>query len=89
MDHLIFPHFTIEIPADLDEYLSRLQQRYPAEANNIKAFFQEFTKLYRATFNNEKSLLIDKYKDKTYADVLNAFLPMTNSKWYSAASVVT
>ena len=73
MDHLIFPHFTIEIPADFDEYISRLQQRYPAEANNIKAFFQEFTKLYRATFNNEQSLLIEKYKDHTYADMLNGF----------------
>ena len=73
MDHLIFPNFSIEIPADLDEYLTRLQDRYPLEKDNIKDFFQDFIKLYRATFNNEKSQIIDKYKDKTYGEMLDAF----------------
>jgi len=73
MDHLIFPNFSIEIPADLDEYLTRLQERYPSEKDNIKDFFQDFIKLYRATFNIEKSQIIDKYKDQTYGEMLNAF----------------
>ena len=73
MDHLIFPNFSIEIPADLDEYITRLQERYPSEKDNIKDFFQDFIKLYRATFNNEKSQIIDKYKDQTYGEMLNAF----------------
>ena len=73
MDHLIFPNFSIEIPADLDKYIVRLQDRYPLEKDNIKDFFQDFIKLYRATFNNEKSQIIDKYKDRTYGDMLNAF----------------
>ena len=73
MDHLIFPNFRIEIPADLDEYIARLQDRYPLEKDNIKEFFQDFIKLYRATFNNEKSQIIDKYKDQTYGEMLDAF----------------
>ena len=73
MDHLIFPNFSIEIPADLDEYITRLQERYPSEKDNIKDFFQDFIKLYRATFNNEKSQIIDKYKDQTYGEMLDAF----------------
>lgn len=73
MDHLIFPNFSIEIPADLDEYIARLQNRYPVEKDNIKDFFQDFIKLYRATFNNEKSQIIDKYKDQTYSEMLDAF----------------
>ena len=73
MDHLIFPNFSIEIPADLDEYIVRLQERYPLEKDNIKDFFQDFVKLYRATFNNEKSQIIDTYKDRTYGEMLNAF----------------
>ena len=73
MDHLIFPNFSIEIPADMDEYIARLQERYPLEKNNVKDFFQDFVKLYRATFNNEKSQIIDKYKDQTYGEMLNAF----------------
>ncbi|MCF6149020.1 MAG: NAD(P)/FAD-dependent oxidoreductase [Candidatus Kuenenia sp.] len=73
MDNLIFPSFNIEIPADLDEYLLRLQARYPNEKDNIKFFFQDFTKLYRATFNNEKSQIIEKYKDMTYGMMLNHF----------------
>lgn len=73
MDHLIFPHFDMEIPADLDEYIIRLQNRYPSEADNINKFFRDFIKLYRATFNNEKSLIIDTYKNQTYSDMLHAF----------------
>lgn len=73
MDHLIFPHFSIEIPADLDEYIVRLQERYPLERDKIKDFFRDFIKLYRATFNNEKSQIIDRYKDQTYGEMLNAF----------------
>ncbi len=73
MDHLIFPNFTVEIPSDLDEYIVRLQDRYPSEKNSIKNFFHDFIKLYRATFNNEKSQIIDKYKNQTYGDMLNSF----------------
>lgn len=74
MDHLIFPNFTIEIPADLDQYVLRLQDRYPSEKDGIRHFFQEFIKLYRATFNNEKSPVIDKYKNRTYSEMLDAFI---------------
>ena len=80
MDHLIFPSFSIEIPADLDEYIVRLQDRYPSEKDKIKDFFQDFIKLYRATFNNEKSQIIDTYKDRTYDEMLDAFLRTTNSR---------
>ncbi|MDR4509214.1 MAG: NAD(P)/FAD-dependent oxidoreductase [Candidatus Brocadiaceae bacterium] len=73
MDHLVFPEFTIEIPADLDVYISRLQDRYPKEHGHIKDFFQDFLKLYRATFNNQKSHIIEKYKHLTYNEMLSAF----------------
>ena len=73
MDHLVFPGFTIEIPADMDGYIESLQKRYPSEEGKIKSFFQEFVRLYRATFNNEKSQIIDKYKNQTYGEMLNAF----------------
>lgn len=73
MDHLIFPSFTIEIPADVDEYIVRLQDRYPSEKDGIKHFFQDFFKLYRATFHNEKSQILDKYRNQTYREMLNTF----------------
>ena len=73
MDHLFFPGFTIEIPADLDNYISYLQKRYPQEKDNIGKFFREFVKLYRATFNNEKSQIIDEYKNQTYSEMLDTF----------------
>ena len=59
MDHLIFPHFSIEIPADLDEYIVRLQACYSLERDKIKDFFRDFIKLYRATCNDEKGQIID------------------------------
>lgn len=74
MDHLIFPDFTIEIPSDLDEYIACLQNRYPLQKDKIADFFRDFIRLYRATFNNEKSQIIDKYKDWTYGEMLDAFL---------------
>jgi len=73
MDNLIFPSFNIEIPADLEKYISQLQNRYPSEKESLKNFFQDYVKLYRATFNIEKSQIIDKYKDQTYAEMLNSF----------------
>ena len=73
MDNLIFPEFSIEIPANLEDYITRLQERYPSEKDNVKNFFNDFIKLYRATFNNEKSQIIDKYKDKTFSEMLNDF----------------
>ncbi len=80
MDHLVFPDFTIEIPADLDEYIACLQKRYPSEESKIKSFFQEFVRLYRATFNNEKSQIIDKYKTQTYGEMLNTFFDHSELK---------
>ncbi|OHC00814.1 MAG: hypothetical protein A3G70_02465 [Planctomycetes bacterium RIFCSPLOWO2_12_FULL_39_13] len=73
MDNLIFPKFSIEIPANLEDYITRLQERYQSEKDSVKNFFNDFIKLYRATFNNEKSQIIDKYKDKTFGEMLNAF----------------
>lgn len=73
MDHLIFPGFTIEIPADLDDYISSLQKRYPQEKDTIGKFFREIVRLYRATFNNKKSQIIDKYKNRTYGEMLDIF----------------
>jgi len=73
MDNLFFPAFQIEIPADMDEYIFRLQKQFPQEKEAIKNFFQEFTRLYRAMFNKEKSPAIEKYKDQTYGMVLDSF----------------
>ena len=79
MDHLIFPTSALKFQP-IWTSISRLQERYPSEKDNIKDFFQDFIKLYRATFNNEKSQIIDKYKDQTYGEMLNAFLKTTSSR---------
>ncbi|MCF6157356.1 MAG: NAD(P)/FAD-dependent oxidoreductase [wastewater metagenome] len=73
MDNLIFPDFSIEIPADLERYILGLQDRYPPEKDRIKSFFQDYTKLYRATFHNEKSQILETYKNITYGDMLNRY----------------
>jgi prolycopene isomerase len=74
MDSLVFPSLSLDIPAEIDEYIALLQQKYPAEKGSIESFFKEFTKLYRATINDdENSPLINKYKGLTFKETLDAF----------------
>ncbi len=74
MDNLIFPSFSVEIPADIDDYQSSLQKRYPAEKENISGFFGELVKLYRAIINeSERSPTLERYREKTYGAMLDGF----------------
>lgn len=74
MDSLIFPSFSIDIPADIESYKASLQRRYPAEKDNISGFFSEFIKLYRAIINeSESSPTLQKYREQTYGVMLDSF----------------
>ena len=74
MDNLIFPSFSVEIPADIDKYKENLQLMFPDEKECIDGFFKELTKLYRSIINNKAdSPLINKYKDRTYLETLDCF----------------
>ncbi len=81
MDTLTFPSFSIDIPADIETYKSSLQQRYPAEKENVSRFFSEFIKLYRAIINeSEKSPTLEKYRGRTYQAMLDDFFDDTELK---------
>ncbi|MBI4007130.1 MAG: NAD(P)/FAD-dependent oxidoreductase [Planctomycetes bacterium] len=74
MDSLVFPSMSLDIPAEIDEYIALLQQKYPAEKGNIEPFFKEFIKLYWATINDdENSPLINKYGGLTFKETLDKF----------------
>ncbi len=74
MDSLVFPSFSIDIPADIDSYKSSLQQRYPAEKENISRFFDELIKLYRAIINeSENSPTLERHREHTYGAMLDSF----------------
>ena len=74
MDNLIFPSFSVEIPADIERYKENLQSMFPDEEECVDKFFKELTKLYRAIINNKAdSPLINKYKDLTYSETLACF----------------
>lgn len=74
MDSLFFPSMSFDIPAEIDEYIALLKQKYPAEKDSIGSFFKDFTKLYWATINDdENSPLINKYKGLTFKETLDEF----------------
>ncbi|MFQ5964269.1 MAG: phytoene desaturase family protein [Candidatus Scalinduaceae bacterium] len=73
MDSINFPSFSIDIPAELDDYINLLKQNFPSESENLSSFFKEFVGLYRSTVRIEGSKLLTKYKDTTYKEMLDKF----------------
>ena len=73
MDSINFPSFSIDIPAEIDDYVNLLQQRFPSESENLSSFFKEFVGLYRSTVSAGRSKLLSEYKDVTYREMLDRF----------------
>jgi prolycopene isomerase len=47
MYRVVFPDLTFEVPADIDEYRRRLQERFPHESENLDALFAELADFQR------------------------------------------
>ncbi|MCP5007527.1 MAG: NAD(P)/FAD-dependent oxidoreductase [Planctomycetes bacterium] len=73
MDSLNFPTFSIDIPADLDNYINVLKENFASESDNVSAFFKDFVGLYRSTVRVKGSPLLTKYQDLTYKEMLDMF----------------
>jgi phytoene dehydrogenase-like protein len=74
MDSINFPSFSIDIPAEIDDYVDLLKTRFSSESENLSLFFKELLGLYRATFSNkEKHKMIIKYQDLTFKEMLDSF----------------
>ncbi len=74
MDSINFPSFSIDIPAEIDDYVELLKKRFPSEHKSLSLFFKEFLSLYRATFSNTKEhKMIIKYQDLTFKEMLDSF----------------
>ncbi|MGR3302194.1 MAG: phytoene desaturase family protein [Candidatus Scalindua sp.] len=73
MDSIHSPSFSIEIPAEIDDYVDLLKKRFPSESEKLSLFFKEFIGLYRATFSTKKHKMLIKYQDLTYKEMLDSF----------------
>ncbi len=73
MDSLNFPTFSIDVPADLDDYITLLKNTFSSESDNISAFFKDFVGLYRSTVRTKESEILTKYKELTYREMLDIF----------------
>ncbi len=73
MDSIHFPSFSIDIPAEIDDYVDLLKERFPSEKEQLALFFKEFTRLYRATFSTENHKMLLKYQDLTFKEMLDNF----------------
>ncbi len=73
MDSINFPSFSIDIPAEIDDYVCLLKQHFPAESENLSSFFKEFVGLYRSTFSSEGNKILIRYQDLTYKEMLDKF----------------
>ena len=72
MDLISFPDFSIEIPADVDSFITNLIEHFPEEENNIIRFFKVTKKLFLFFGKPEHPLLL-KYKNSTYQEMLDDF----------------
>ncbi len=73
MDSINFPSFSVDIPAEIDDYVDLLKKRFPSESEKLSMFFKEFIGLYRATFSTERHKMLIKYQDLTYKEMLDSF----------------
>ncbi|MFQ5685341.1 MAG: phytoene desaturase family protein [Candidatus Scalindua sp.] len=73
MDSVNFPSFSVDIPAEINDYVDLLKKRFPSESEKLSLFFKEFIGLYRATFSTGKHKMLIKYQDLTYKEMLNSF----------------
>jgi len=54
MYRAVFPDFTIDVPADVNQYEAMLKQRFPGEAKGIAGFFKDLDQI-----NNGMTSLLD------------------------------
>ena len=73
MDSIHFPSFSIDVPAEIDDYVDLLKERFPSEREQLSLFFKEFIRLYRATFSTERHEMLIKYQNLTYKEMLDNF----------------
>ena len=73
MDSIHFPSFSIDVPAEIDDYINLLKERFPSEREQLSLFFKEFTRLYRATFSTEEHKMLIQYQNLTYKEMLDNF----------------
>ncbi|MCR4289184.1 MAG: NAD(P)/FAD-dependent oxidoreductase [Candidatus Scalindua sp.] len=73
MDSIHFPSFSIDVPAEIDDYVDLLMKRFPSEREQLSLFFKEFIRLYRATFSTERHEMLIKYQNLTYKEMLDKF----------------
>jgi len=73
MDSIHFPSFSIDVPAEINDYIDLLKERFPSEREQLSLFFKEFIRLYRATFSTEKHAMLIKYQNLTYKEMLDNF----------------
>src|SRR5690348_6700809 len=72
MDHLTFPDFEFEIPADLDTYRERLATKFPVEKPQLDRFFKDFVRLYRQILRHEGPLL-ERYRPASFQQMLKDY----------------
>lgn len=74
MDSLVFPSFSIDIPAEIEDYIDLLQKRYPEEREKISNFFEEFIRLYWAILKEQgNSPTLARFGGLTYGEMLDSF----------------
>ena len=73
MDSINFPSFSVDIPAEIDDYVDLLKKRFPSESEKLSLFFKEFIGMYRATFSTKRHKMLIKYQDFTYKEMLDSF----------------
>jgi phytoene dehydrogenase-like protein len=88
VDIIHYPDRTIEIPANLAAHVEMLQRDFPAESDNIAAFFRAMLRIYRHFYRGRHaSEVLAGYRWSTYQDVLDRFFQDSRLKSVLSAAV--
>jgi len=78
-ERFVFPDQTIEVPQDLNEYISLLKDKFSDESGNIDLFFKEVLKIsknfssHTLLMRNRKYAPLSEYKKQTFEKFLKSY----------------
>jgi len=88
VDILHFPDTTLELPRNIESHIELLQELFPQERENIRAFFQEMLRIYRHFYRGKQnSEVLARYQWRSYQEVLDHYFHDARLKAVLSATV--
>ncbi|MBI1924471.1 NAD(P)/FAD-dependent oxidoreductase [Candidatus Poribacteria bacterium] len=88
VDILHFPDETLELPGNIEWHTEFLQNRFPQERENIRAFFKKSLQIYRHFYRGKRdSEVLARYRWRSYQEVLDQYFHDVTLKSIFSATI--